>query len=340
MAPALLMYFVHVNAGIAFFYLLYKWLCTRDTFFTCRRGILLLSIISAFVLPWIGGYSSLSAVTGYYRSVLLTEVVSDGSGTTWMNGACMCFFLVYLAGGVLCLFRILLKVASLIVLVFQSESAELNGIKVRLIQSVSGPFSFFGWIFIPKEKLGMEEVSDMLVHEQAHVKQYHSVDVLLSEIVCSVLWLNPFGWLLKREVKENLEYLADRKVLESGTDRKAYQYHLLRTSCSRGYVLVNAFNVSSLKRRIRMMNCKRTSGVGYLKYSLWVIPVMALLVAGNVFVMTEYSEFLQLLKKEIQCPQSVSDKGMQGRMSHWKFATGKKRLANGRFTVPVTFTQS
>ena len=51
MAPALLMYFVHVNAGIAFFYLLYKWLCTRDTFFTCRRGILLLSIISAFVLP-------------------------------------------------------------------------------------------------------------------------------------------------------------------------------------------------------------------------------------------------------------------------------------------------
>ena len=320
MAPALLMYFVHVNAGIAFFYLLYKWLCTRDTFFTCRRGILLLSIISAFVLPspvlaeWIGGYSSLSAVTGYYRSVLLTEVVSDGSGTTWMNGACMCFFLVYLAGGVLCLFRILLKVASLIVLVFQSESAELNGIKVRLIQSVSGPFSFFGWIFIPKEKLGMEEVSDMLVHEQAHVKQYHSVDVLLSEIVCSVLWLNPFGWLLKREVKENLEYLADRKVLESGTDRKAYQYHLLRTSCSRGYVLVNAFNVSSLKRRIRMMNCKRTSGVGYLKYSLWVIPVMALLVAGNVFVMTEYSEFLQLLKKEIQCPQSVSDKGMQGRV--------------------------
>ena len=381
MAPALLMYFVHVNAGIAFFYLLYKWLCTRDTFFTCRRGILLLSIISAFVLPspvlaeWIGGYSSLSAVTGYYRSVLLTEVVSDGSGTTWMNGACMCFFLVYLAGGVLCLFRILLKVASLIVLVFQSESAELNGIKVRLIQSVSGPFSFFGWIFIPKEKLGMEEVSDMLVHEQAHVKQYHSVDVLLSEIVCSVLWLNPFGWLLKREVKENLEYLADRKVLESGTDRKAYQYHLLRTSCSRGYVLVNAFNASSLKRRIRMMNCKRTSGVGYLKYSLWVIPVMALLVAGNVFVMTEYSEFLQLLKKEIQCPQSVLDKGMQGRvivqfeverdgtpgrfriihsvspeldaevlrafrlMSHWKFATGKKRLANGRFTVPVTFTQ-
>ncbi len=73
MAPALLMYFVHVNAGIAFFYLLCKWLCTRDTFFTCRRGILLLSIISAFVLPspvlaeWIGGYSTcrrLQGITG------------------------------------------------------------------------------------------------------------------------------------------------------------------------------------------------------------------------------------------------------------------------------------
>ena len=81
MAPSLLMYFVHVNAGIAFFYLLYKWLCTRDTFFTCRRGILLLSIISAFVLPspvlaeWIGGYSSLSAGPGVYRAVPFTQGV-------------------------------------------------------------------------------------------------------------------------------------------------------------------------------------------------------------------------------------------------------------------------
>lgn len=45
------MYFVHVNAGLTFFYLFYKWLCSRNTFFACRRGILLLFIISAFVLP-------------------------------------------------------------------------------------------------------------------------------------------------------------------------------------------------------------------------------------------------------------------------------------------------
>lgn len=108
---------------------------------------------------------------------------------------------------------------------------------------------------------------------------------------------------------------------------------------------------------------------------LFIISAFVLPLPVNVFVMTEYSEFLQLLKKEIEYPQSVSDKGVQGMvivqfeverdgtpdrfkiihsvspeldaevlrafrlMSHWKFATGKKRLANGRFTVPVTFTQ-
>ena len=381
MTPALWMYFVHVNAGLAFFYLLCKWLYTCDTFFAWRRGILLLSLTSVFVLPlpslaeWLGGYGSLSAVTGYYQSVLLTEVVPDGNGAVWTDRAGTFFLAAYLTGGLLCLFRVLLKLASLIVLVFQSESAELNGCKVKLIRSAAGPFSFFGWIFIPKENWDTEEMGNVLSHEQAHVKQYHSIDVLLSEIVCSVLWLNPFSWLLKREVKDNLEYLADRKVLESGADRKAYQYHLLRTSCSVEHVLANAFNVSSLKRRIRMMNRKRTGTVGYLKYTFLIVPVMALLVGGNVFVITECSEFLQFLGKEIRYPQPVSDKGMQGRvivqfevgqdgtpgcfkvihsaspeldaevlrvfrlMSYWKFATGKKRLANGRFTVPVTFAQ-
>ena len=84
------------------------------------------------------------------------------------------------------------------------------------------------------------------------------------------------------EVRENLEYLADRKVLESGIERKSYQYHLLGLSCRQDNALTNSFNVVFLKRRIVMMNRRRTGIVGYVKYTLLTFPVLFLLIAGNV----------------------------------------------------------
>lgn len=69
--------------------------------------------------------------------------------------------------------------------------------------------------------------------------------------------MNPFAWLLKTEIRLNLEYLADHKVMESGTNKKAYQYHLLGlANQNRQNGLYNNFNLSHLKNRIKMMNKK------------------------------------------------------------------------------------
>jgi TonB family protein len=82
----------------------------------------------------------------------------------------------------------------------------------------------------------------------------------LSEIICAVCWFNPCAWLLKREIRWNLEFLADRSTLNSGCDREHYQFHLLRLTYQKTvFQLVNNFNVSPLKKRILMMNKKQTS---------------------------------------------------------------------------------
>ena len=92
------------------------------------------------------------------------------------------------------------------------------------------PFSFFHWVFLNPEDYSDRERKEILTHEKTHVEQWHSVDMLLGEVLCILFWFNPFVWLLRRDIRQNLEFLADRKVVESGYDRKNYQYHLLRLS--------------------------------------------------------------------------------------------------------------
>jgi TonB family protein len=106
----------------------------------------------------------------------------------------------------------------------------------------------------------------------------------LAEIICAVCWFNPCAWLLKREIRWNLEFLADRSTLNSGCDREHYQFHLLRLTYQKTvFQLVNNFNVSPLKKRILMMNKKQTSGKSAAKYLLVLPLTVAALLAYNSF---------------------------------------------------------
>lgn len=90
-------------------------------------------------------------------------------------------------------------------------------------------------------------------------------------------------WLLKREVRLNLEYLADHNVLASGTNSKEYQYHLLGLAFRKNVATIsNNFNVLPLKKRINMMNKKRTKGIAKAKYALYIPLAVALLIVSNI----------------------------------------------------------
>lgn len=307
-----MLYLLQVNVGLILFYALYKLVCTRDTFFRSRRFILIVSLVLPFILPfidvreWLESRDRMIMLTHFDYSAVLPEIVVGSEAVETGNRV---FVLsewigyLYLAGVVVLLVRLAVQAFSLYRLIVRMPEKEINGVRVKCLNDPSGPFSFFGWIFMNPAAVKEDEINEILTHEMAHVKQHHSVDVLLAEMVSICCWMNPFAWLLKREVRLNLEFLADRKVMEAGFATKSYQYHLLGLAYNHKYGLSNNFNFSHLKQRIIMMNKKKSNGAGHIKYALFTLPAFALLVAGNISCSQDASK-KEDAKEEVVAPAS------------------------------------
>ena len=311
-----MLYLLQVNVGLILFYALYKLVCTRDTFFRSRRFILIVSLVLPFILPfidvreWLESRDRMIMLTHFDYSAVLPEIVVGSEAVETGNRV---FVLsewigyLYLAGVVVLLVRLAIQAFSLYRLIVRLPEKEINGVRVKCLNDPSGPFSFFGWIFLNPATVKKDELDEILTHEVAHVKQRHSVDVLLAEMVSICCWINPFAWLLKREVRLNLEFLADRKVMEAGFATKSYQYHLLGLAYNHKYGLSNNFNFSHLKQRIIMMNKKKSNAAGHIKYALFVLPAFALLVAGNISCSQDASQ-TEDAKEEVVAPVSPETK--------------------------------
>lgn len=311
-----MLYLLQVNVGLILFYALYKLVCTRDTFFRSRRFILIVSLVLPFILPfidvreWLESRDRMIMLTHFDYSAVLPEIVVGSEAVETGNRV---FVLsewigyLYLAGVVVLLVRLAVQAFSLYRFIVRMPEKEINGVRVKCLNDPSGPFSFFGWIFMNPAAVKEDEISEILTHEMAHVKQHHSVDVLLAEMVSICCWMNPFAWLLKREVRLNLEFLADRKVMEAGFATKSYQYHLLGLAYNHKYGLSNNFNFSHLKQRIIMMNKKKSNAAGHIKYALFVLPAFALLVAGNISCSQDASQ-TEDAKEEVVAPVSPEAK--------------------------------
>ena len=281
----MLAYFLKINVAIALFYAFYRLFFYKDTFFTWRRVALLCFFAVSAVYPllniqtWITAQEPMVAMADLYADIVLPEFTLTPEKTTfdWKAILLQMAGFVYWGGVALLAARFLIQLAGIIRLAFRSRKTKIGNTNVHLLKQASGPFSFFHWIFIHPTSHTEDELSEILTHEQTHANQWHSIDVLVSEIVCTFCWFNPFAWLMKREIRTNLEYLADNRVLETGHDSKAYQYHLLGLSHHKAAATIyNSFNVLPLKKRIKMMNKKRTREIGRTKY-LMFLPLAALL---------------------------------------------------------------
>lgn len=291
------MYVLQVNVGLLVFYLLYRGLLARDTFLGMRRLYWWAAWVLAFLYPlvelgvWGRTETPLQVVMADYAEAM-TVVVSavapeETAAWSWQDGVA----LLWAAGASALLLRMLVQLAVVCRLAGRGKRMEWHGVRVLAVEGGNVPFSFFRWIFVQPGNHSEGELEEILAHEQAHVRQWHSLDVVVSELLCCLFWFNPAVWLAKRCVRQNLEFLADRAVVHSGFDRKNYQYHLLRLSYGVNIgQIVNNFNVSPLKKRIMMMNKKKSRHAGALKYAL-LLPVAGLLVlSANVEAVAETAE--------------------------------------------------
>ena len=371
-------YLLKVNAGIALFYAFYKLFCQRDTFFQWRRIALLSFLGISFLYPlfdiqdWVMEQPAIYELADYYTTLTsneeatVTPVVSE-IPLQQPDLLTICTYLYYMGVLVMSL-RFIIQLLSILRIRYQGKAIYLNGQRIISLPSEANPFSFFGWIFLHLPQLEEESQEEILMHEQTHARQWHSVDVIVSEIVNIVCWFNPFSWHLKGEIRLNLEYLADNQVTQTLNDSKQYQYHLLglaHTNSKTG--LYNNFNVSHLKHRIIMMNKKRTRTVGRIKYALFVPLAAALLIASNISctstenkkdsaestesravkgevfqVVEEMPEFpggmaecMKFLSKNIKYPTQAKENGIQGRVIIQMVVTKEGDIAEAKVVKGV-----
>lgn len=285
-----MVYFLKINVAIALFYAFYRLFFYKDTFFVWRRTALLCFFAVSAVVPlfniqtWVERQEPMVAVADLYATVVLPEITPTvQTGTDGKLLMADGIGMAYWAVAVLLAVRCLVQLAGIVRLARRCPTQKIDGTTVHLLPRPEGPFSFFHWIFVCPGTHTAEELHEILTHECTHARQWHSIDVLIGELACIVCWFNPFAWLMKREIRTNLEYLADEKVLETGHDSRTYQYHLLGLSHHKAAATIyNSFNVLPLKKRIMMMNKRRTRAIGRTKYLMFLPLAALLMIVSNI----------------------------------------------------------
>lgn len=210
------------------------------------------------------------------------EIVVKTSKRIWSFSAV--FAWLYLLVSFILIVRLLLNIIQLIYWRYAFPKSRKDNCTFVQLPARESTCSFFNCIFINENGLDNSEKQQIIKHEKIHASQYHSLDILLIELIGAVMWLNPFIWLIKREIRLVHEYLADDEVPHSDWEKIRYQALLLNQATGGRIISFSSqFNQSIIKKRIMMMEKQKTSkNLG--RKLLWFLPVVLLFVLGTAWV--------------------------------------------------------
>ena len=277
-------YTLKISLCYGVIYLFYFALLKPLTNYVSNRFFLLISSVIAFLIPILGIDFFIAPQTINASSFInnMPSVNINAAGKIFIpedssvNIAYMLFAL-FIAGVIICLSHFFIQLHSFKKIRSAAELIdETNGIKLYHLNMDIIPFSFSNAIYVNKLRHSEDELIEIIRHESVHVHQKHTIDVLMAEFICIFNWYNPFAWLIKHAIKQNLEFLADDVVIKKGADKKNYQYLLLKVMGHSPLTIASSLNFSSLKKRIYMMNKTKTSKKHLLKF-LFVLPVIGLM---------------------------------------------------------------
>lgn len=214
---------------------------------------------------------------------------------------------VFPAGSVVVLLLTLLQLGRLAYLWWKAGSVRLHGLRVVQAGKETAPYSFFGMLVVSPDTIHDPSFEAILQHEKAHSENFHSVDLLVFELLKVLFWFHPAYYYLRRELRSMHEYQADAIALRH-MDRSTYQKALLQFSFSLNVIpLSNPFNVSLLKRRMLMMNKKGDQPT----HNRLKLLVLLFLMFGFVFVQScqlkkseEAVEVSEIIEPEAHMVQS------------------------------------
>lgn len=299
-------YILHVALLISVCLLFYKIFLQKETFYHLNRVVLLICLILSFALPLISipqawtlrsspvqmvntptqltpvvnsqitipAEKPAKEVTAKLQPVKVQPATST-QDNPFIPTAIKWLFYLYWAGVIAFGLNLLLQVVVLLIRAYTNPVIRDGKFRIIELKGDKAPCSFGNNIFINPEKYEWETYNQILMHEKVHIQQGHSFDILLAELVLVFQWFNPFAWLYRGELENNLEFLTDEAVLEGNeVEKSSYQMSLLKVSAPHLALSVTTnYNQSLLKKRIVMMNAKKSNIHTMWKYFI-LVPVM------------------------------------------------------------------
>lgn len=307
-----LVYIIEWALTLTLLYSLYGLLLRRETFHDVNRGILLLILCLSALLPLCPVETEHASTLSQQLDVIETTIYESVSATpaTMSAGSTQATISlslwprvlawVYITGVIICMGHYLLSLASLARLITRGHRVQAKGMPrgVRVIYSAGLPVSCSWMCWIMTGSMGAARRGNpILEHELAHVRLAHSLDMLLCELTARLLWFLPFGWMLRKDLRDVHEFQADRKVLRSGIEEEGYQHLLIRHAVNQqAPSAANSFAHSTIKKRLVMM-CRRPSTRKAALKTIYLLPLV--LIAVTAFARpTAVEEIRQTLVKE------------------------------------------
>lgn len=303
--PFFILYLLKLSVSLAVVFLFYQFVLRKLTFYTWNRWYLLGYTLLSFIIPFIDITPALQENELNNTSMIQWVPVLYKQST---GGTVVSFWnilsLVVIAGMLVMLTRLFIQLFSFRRMMKKAKLISGDAINLYQVDESIIPFSFGNAVFFNVNLHTTEELEKIIRHEFVHVKQRHSIDILFSEILCLLNWYNPFAWMIRAAIRQNLEFVADNQVLENGINKKQYQYLLLKVIGNNQFSIAQKFNFSSLKKRIAMMNKNKSAKLHLLRF-LFLLPVLAVIL---VSFRKEISDTLTGKQKQVSpIPAAVID---------------------------------
>src|SRR6266487_750792 len=354
----MLPYIINVALILAVCLAFYKLLLRRVTFYKVNRWMLIICVAISFALPLLqvprqfslrnspnkalAGASQQSAVNSgqdaannsIAAKTTTIETITEHTNSNSLPSHDSRFtfdklmnwlFWFYWFGVIVFAISFLFQVVLLIYRTYRNPVIIDGEYRIVEVRGDKAPCSFGNTIFINPEKYDWDTYNQILLHEKIHIRQKHTLDIVTAELMLIFQWFNPFAWIYRRELESNLEFLTDDQLMQQKkVDKKTYQLSLMKVSAPHFPLsLTTNYNQSILKKRIAMMNSKRSNLHTAWKY-FFLLPVLAFLVC--------------LLNEPVAYSQTTNEKNEKqvrnhhiGTEGYW-FAVIKDDKVNIRFS--------
>ena len=286
---AFLIYILKSSVILSLFYLVYFFLLRKDTFFTVNRHFLLAGILCSVLLPF------LEFTTIEFIEQPSFQIIEYNSSPTEITKNLpepldwgIIAFKTYFAITLLLLGRFGLQLLSLRRLFIKSQNKQNDEFSFIKTTKDIAPFSFFKYIIFNPNLHNTTELEMILKHEKIHAKQYHTLDLLITNLFVIFQWINPFSWLYKKSLQQNLEFIADQEAIRDLPSKKDYQLTLVKVSSNNYSTITNNFYQSLIKKRIVMLNKKQSNNQNLWKAAV-ILPLLSIFLwSFNTKTETQY----------------------------------------------------